>query len=128
MQHDLIADALSALKNAERVGKSECVVKASKLLSNIFRVMKQEGYIQDFEFIRDTRGGKLRVKLHGKILDCNVIRPRFSLTLKEFEKWEKRFLPSYKSGILILTTPKGIMSHRKAKELRTGGKLLCFVY
>jgi len=58
-----------------------------------------------------------------------VISPRFSVKVDEFEKWEKRKLPARGVGLLILTTPKGILDHRKAKELHVGGKLLlCYVY
>lgn len=128
MQQDLLADALSAIKNAERVGKKECIVKASKLIRDVFKVMQKHGYIGKYEFIFDGKGGKYRVELIGKIIDCNVIKPRFSVKLEEFEKWEKRKLPARGVGLLILTTPKGIIDHQKAKELRTGGKLLAYVY
>ena len=125
---DLIADALSAIKNAERVGKKEVEVKASKLIGNILKVMKDEGYIKEYEFIDDGKGGKFRIALLGKIINCNVIKPRFSVRKDEFEKWEKRFLPAFDTGILILTTSKGVMTHKRAKEIGIGGKLLCFVY
>lgn len=128
MLHDPLADALSAIKNADRIGKRNCIVRASKLVKNVLEVMKQHGYIDSYEFIDDGRGGKFRVELKGKIIDCNVIKPRHSINVKEFEKFEKRFLPARDIGILILTTPKGVMDHLKAKELNTGGKLLAFVY
>jgi len=128
MQMDLLADALSAIKNAERVGKKEVEVIASKLIGNILNVMKEKNYIKDFKLIKEGNKGKFVVQLHGKIINCNVIKPRFSVKKEEFEKWEKRFLPAYNIGILILTTPKGIMDHNKAKELGIGGKLLCYVY
>ncbi|HDD71569.1 MAG: 30S ribosomal protein S8 [Candidatus Aenigmatarchaeota archaeon] len=128
MQHDLLADALSAIKNAERVGKKECVVKASKLIGEVLKVMQKNGYIDAFEFVDDGKSGKFRIELKGRIIDCNVIKPRFSVKVDEFEKWEKRYLPAREFGLLILTTPKGIMSHKEAKKLHTGGKLLAFVY
>jgi small subunit ribosomal protein S8 len=128
MQQNLLADALSAIKNAERVGKKECIIKASKLIKEILKIFQAHGYIGKFEFIHDGRGGKYRVELKGKIVDTNVISPRFSVKLEEFEKWEKRKLPARGVGLLILTTPKGILDHRKAKELHVGGKLLCYVY
>jgi len=128
MQHDLLADALSAIKNAERVGKKEVEVKASKLIGNVLKLMKEKGYIGNFKFVQDGRGGKFKIELKGKIVDCNVIKPRFSVKVEEFEKWEKRYLPAYNVGILILTTNKGVMDHSKAKKLRVGGKLLCYVY
>jgi small subunit ribosomal protein S8 len=128
MQQNPLADALSAIKNAERVGKKECVIKASKLIREILKIFQYNCYIGKFEFIQDGRGGKYRVELKGKIIDTNVISPRFSVKVDEFEKWEKRKLPARGVGLLILTTPKGILDHRKAKELHVGGKLLCYVY
>lgn len=128
MLHDPLADALSTIKNAERVGKRECVVRSSKAIKALLQIMKDHGYVGVYEYVEDGHGGKFRVELSGKIVDCNVIKPRFSVKTDEFEKWEKRFLPAKEIGILILTTPKGIIDHKKAKELNTGGKLLAFVY
>lgn len=125
---DLLADALSAMKNAERVGKKEVEVKASKLIGNILKIMKENGYIKNFKFIPQKGGNKFKIALHGKIIDCNVIKPRFSVKRDEFEKWEKRFLPAADVGTIILTTPKGVMGHNQAKKVGTGGKLLCYVY
>ncbi|MHA1743838.1 MAG: 30S ribosomal protein S8 [Candidatus Heimdallarchaeota archaeon] len=128
MLHDPLADALAAIKNAERVGKKECVVRASKVIKAVLKVMQEKGYIGAFEFIDDGRSGKFKIELKGKVIDCNVIKPRFSMGLDEFEKYEKRFLPARSVGLLILTTPKGIMDHNKARELHLGGKLLAYVY
>lgn len=127
--NDPLADALSAIKNAERVGKKECIVKpASKLIGNVLRIMKEEGYIEEFEFIDDGKAGIFKVKLKGRINNCNAIKPRFPVKKNEFEKWERRFLPARDFGILIVTTSKGVMTHREAKEVGVGGSLLAFVY
>ena len=48
--------------------------------------------------------------------------------LDEFEKWEKRYLPAREFGLLILSTSKGVIEHKKAKQTKTGGKLLAYVY
>jgi small subunit ribosomal protein S8 len=128
MLHDVLADALCTLKNAERVGKKECIVNCSKLVREVLKLLKEKSYIHSFEFINDGKNGKFRVDLMGKIIDINVIKPRFSVKVNEFEKWEKRFLPSRDMGLLILTTSKGVMDHKKAKEMGIGGKLLAFVY
>lgn len=94
----------------------------------MLKVLQDNGYIGAFELVDDGRGGKFKIELKGKILDTNVIKPRFSIALDEFEKWEKRYLPARNIGLLVLTTPKGIIEHKKAKELHVGGKLVCFVY
>ena len=128
MLHDPLADVLSTIKNAERVGKTECVTKSSKVIRAVLKTMQKKGYIGAFELVDDGRGGKFKIELKSKIIDCNVVKPRFSVKVEEFEKWEKRFLPAKGIGILIVSTPKGIIDHTKARELHTGGKLLAFVY
>jgi small subunit ribosomal protein S8 len=128
LNKDNLADALVAIKNAERVGKKECVTPASKLIKNVLKILQAKDYIGSFEFIDDGKSGKFRIELKGKIIDCNAIKPRFSVRVEEFEKFEKRFLPARDIGILILSTPKGIIDHKKAKELKTGGKLLAYCY
>ena len=128
MLHDPLADALSTIKNAEKVGKSSCVTKSSKVIKDILQIMQDNGYIGAFEYVEDGHGGKFQIELKGKIIDCNAIKPRYSAKIDEFEKWEKRYLPAREFGLLILSTPKGVIEHKKAKQLRTGGKLLAYVY
>ncbi|NIA11144.1 MAG: 30S ribosomal protein S8 [Nitrospiraceae bacterium] len=126
---DPLADALSTIRNAENVGKRECIVRpASKLIGNVLSVMQSQGYIDEYEFIDDGRAGIFKVRLRGKINDCKVIKPRFSTKLSDFEKWEKRFLPARNFGALILTTPNGVLSHYEAREKNVGGQLLAYVY
>jgi small subunit ribosomal protein S8 len=128
MKHDLLADVFSVIKNMEGIGKTECVVPASNVIKNVLDIMHGHGYIGNFKLIDDDRGGKFHISLIGKINNCNVIRPRFSLSKNEFIKWEKRFLPANNVGILILTTSAGILDQHSAKEKKTGGKLLGYVY
>ncbi len=129
MQNDPLADALSKIKNSERAGKMIVEVKpVSKLIARVLQIMQEEGYIESIEFVDDGRGGKLKVKLKGKINDCGAIKPRFSVKIREMDKWERRYLPARDFGILILTTPQGIMTHREAKKRHIGGKLLAYVY
>jgi len=128
MLHDTLADVLSAMKNADRVGKKECVTRASKMIRSILEILKEKGYISSFDFVDDGKSGKFKVELKGKIIDCNVIKPRFSVGVDEFENWEKRFLPARDFGFLIVTTQKGVIDHKKARDMGIGGKLLAFVY
>jgi len=129
MMHDLINDAISTIKNYERIGKSECVVRPkSKLLVEILRIFQNGGYIGEFEVSDDGRGGSIRIKLVKRINDCGVIKPRYAVKRDEFQKWEQRFLPARDLGMLIVSTPKGVMSHLDAKEKGLGGRLLAYVY
>lgn len=127
--NDPLADAFSHIKNTERVGKMECIIRpASKLIGNVLGVMKEGGYIEEFEFVEDGKAGLFKAKLRGTINNCNAIKPRFYVRVKEYEKWEKRFLPARDFGLLIVTTSRGVMSHEQAIEAGVGGQLLAFVY
>jgi small subunit ribosomal protein S8 len=126
---DPINDALVNMKNHEKTAKKECSLRpASKLLNAILKVMKEQGYIEGFEKENDGREGIIKVKLAGKINECKAIKPRYAVKKDGFEKFEKRYLPSRDSGILIVTTPKGVITHKSAKEQKIGGRLLAFVY
>ncbi len=126
---DPLADALNAIKNAERVGKREIVVyPASKLLLNVLEILRNHGYINSYEFIDDGREGLVKVSLAGKIVDTGAIKPRFPVKKDEWTKWEQRFLPARGIGMLIVSTPKGLMTNEDAKREGIGGRLIAYVY
>jgi len=126
---DTLANGLTTIVNNEMRNKRECIISpASKLLGRVLRIMQLNGYIGEFEFIDDGRSGKFKVQLLGRINKCGAIRPRFSVRVDEFEEWEKKFLPSREVGILVVSTPGRLLSHRETKEKRIGGRLLAFVY
>lgn len=126
---DTLANAMINIENAEKLGKRTVYLKpASKLISNVIKVMMAKGYIGEFEFIDDDRAGIFKVQLLGRINRCSIIKPRFPVKHKEFEEWEEKFLPARDMGLLILSTPKGVMSHEDAKSLGIGGRLLAYVY
>ena len=129
MQQDTLNDAMSVIRNAEKVGKGECVVRpSSKLIGRVLKVMQENGYIRQFELVNDGRSGLFKIALAGQINDCGVIRPRFSVKVADLEKYESRYLPAQDFGVLILTTTKGVVTHMDAKKGGVGGKLLAFVY
>lgn len=128
MRHDLLSDALSAIKNGDRVGKKEAVTSASTLIKDVLIIMQKKGYIGNFEYIDDGRGGKFKIQLLGNVNSCGSIRPRFAVKKDEYEKYDRRFLPSAGFGILIVSTSKGVMFHEEAKDNGLGGKLLAYVY
>lgn len=129
VMNDTLSAALSKIGNAERIGKKECVVKpVSRVIKEVLSVLNSHHYIGGSEDIADGRGGLLQVHLLGNINKCGAIKPRFSTQLNEFEKWEKRYLPAKDFGILIISTPKGIMTHQQAKKQGLGGKLLAYCY
>jgi small subunit ribosomal protein S8 len=126
---DPLANALSVIKNAESTGKRECMIDpASKIIGNVLKVMQDEGYVGEFEFVDNGKAGMLKVRLIGKINRCGVVKPRFSLGKSEMERWEKRYLPARNFGTLILTTSQGVMSHYDAAKKGIGGEILAYVY
>jgi len=126
---DTISNALSTILNNETRHKRDCIIApASRLIGDVLRVLQMNGYVGKFEFIDDGRTGKFDVQLLGRINKCGAIRPRYSCGVDELERWEERFLPSKELGILILSTPQGVISHRESREKRAGGRLLAYVY
>jgi small subunit ribosomal protein S8 len=129
LRHDPLNDALTALRNAESVGKSEIAIRpASKLIGRVLKVMQEHGYLQKFELQEDGRGGSFRVTLAGNINNCGVIKPRSAVKRTDLDMYESRYLPAQDFGVLILTTTQGVVSHARAKELGLGGRLLAYVY
>ena len=126
---DTLASGLKTIVNNELRNKRECVISpASKLLGRVLRVMQLNGYIGEFEFVDDGRSGKFKVQLLGRVNDCGAIKPRFPVKFEEIENWEKRFLPSKDVGVIVVSTPQGVVSHKEAGEKKIGGRLLAFVY
>jgi small subunit ribosomal protein S8 len=122
-------DALSTLKNAESGGKRACILKpSSKLIGRILKVMQENNYISQFEYIEDGKAGMFKVELNGNINNCGVIKPRYAIKRRDVEKFEARYLPAQDFGVLILTTTEGVVSHNEAKKKGVGGKLVAFVY
>ncbi|NYT18207.1 MAG: 30S ribosomal protein S8 [Methanobacteriales archaeon] len=126
---DPLANALTNMRNNEMQGNNRCTIRpASKMIGHVLRTMQKEGYIGEFEYVDDGKAGQFMVELEGNINKCGVIKPRHAVKKDEFEKFEKRYLPSKNFGIMIMTTSQGIMTHHEAKENGIGGRLLVYVY
>lgn len=127
-----LTNALITIYNNEvRRNKQAILVPASKLIINVLKVMQKEGYIGQFEEIDDGRWGKIVVQLLGRINKCGPISPRYPLTYRDMlnlPDYIRRYLPSKEIGIIIVSTPKGVMSHKDAARLHTGGITLGYVY
>ncbi|MEF8878915.1 MAG: 30S ribosomal protein S8 [Candidatus Thermoplasmatota archaeon] len=129
MLNDPLANALSLMKNAELTGRGECVIQpSSKLIGGVLNLLKEKGYINEFEFIEDRKAGQFKVRLKGNINNCGVIKPRYPVKREDLDRWEARYLPAQDFGLLIMTTPQGIISQNEAKEKGIGGKLLAYIY
>ncbi len=127
---DPIADMLTRIRNANRVGRRLVMIPKSKICSGIAQVLKEEGYIEQFDTIDDDKQGHLRVKLKYTLTGEKVIH-----TIDRFSKPGCRVyrgveeLPDVLNGmgICVVSTSKGVMSDRRAREANVGGELLCTV-
>lgn len=127
--NDTIAAALSKINNAEIATKDTVQIRPfSKILLKILDIANELGYIGKYEIIQDPKGGLLVVNLINKINKCGVVKPRYSVSYKDFEKFEKRYLLSKDFGVLFVSTTKGIMTHKEAKRQQLGGVLIAYMY
>jgi small subunit ribosomal protein S8 len=129
MRHDLLNDALLALRHADRQGRASVeLAPTSHLIGEVLRIFQEHRYIEEFTFVPNGRGGRYEVKLARRINTCGVIKPRLAVKGRDLERYESRFLPAQDFGLLVLSTNQGVMSQQQAREKKLGGKLLAYVY
>lgn len=127
---DPIADMLTRIRNANRVGRKLVLINKSKICTGIAQVLKDEGYIEQYDVIDDGKQGQLRVKLKYSMSGDKVIHEIERLSKpgrRVYNKVEE--LPKVLNGmgIAVVSTSKGVMSDRRAREQNVGGELLCTV-
>jgi small subunit ribosomal protein S8 len=127
---DPIADMLTRIRNANRVGRKLVLINKSKICTGIAQVLKDEGYIEEYDVIDDGKQGQIRVKLKYSLSGDKVIHEIERLSKpgrRVYNKVEE--LPKVLNGmgIAVISTSKGVMSDRKAREQNVGGELLCTV-
>jgi len=126
--NDPIADALSKMTNAVRALNKTVTMKKSKLLISVLDKLKENSYVGSYEIIEDGKQGLVKVNLIGTINECFAIKPRTPVQIEDLESFEKRFLPAKDFGVLILTTNKGLLTHKEAKEQNVGGSLVAYCF
>jgi len=127
--NDTLANVLSILIQYEKLGKKEVLLKPySRIIKTVLDILHKEGYVGSYEVVKDVTGGHLKLNLIGRINNCGVVKPRFAIKIDDFEKREKQYLPAKGFGVLILSTPKGIMTQHQAQENHVGGRLLAYCY
>ena len=127
---DPIADMLTRIRNAKLVGKTTVAMPGSKLKAAIAKVLKDEGYIDNFE-VQNIENNKKSLVLTLKYYAGSPV-------IEKIERVSRPGLRIYKScdeiprvmnglGVAIISTPKGVMTDRKAREGKVGGEVLCYV-
>ena len=126
---DPIADMLTRIRNAQMVGHTEVSMPSSKLKLSIAQVLKDEGYIEEFAVREESAMRQLRIGLkyyagHPVIEHIErVSRPGLRIYKGRHD------IPTVMNGlgVAIVTTPKGVMTDRKARQAGIGGEVLCYV-
>lgn len=131
MSHsDPIADMLTRIRNAGRARHAQCVIPGSKLKKSILEILKKEGFIEDFENVKNGSFEDFQVKLKYGKDKSPVFREitRVSKPGKRIYIHNESIRP-YKNniGVMILSTSKGVMTGKQAKKLNVGGEYLCKV-
>ncbi len=127
---DPIADMLTRIRNANRVGRKLVIINKSKICTGIAEVLKDEGYIEQFDVIDDGKQGQIRVKLKYSMAGDKVIHEIDRLSKpgrRVYNTVEELPRVLNGMGIAVISTSKGVMSDRKAREQNVGGELLCTV-
>jgi small subunit ribosomal protein S8 len=126
MAHDIVADALSMIKNAQRSRKDTIKIgRISNLLIEIFKIMKQKGSLKRYKI--DGKDKSVVVTL-GDLFECGVIKPRFTVKKGAIERYRRRYLPARGIGTIIISTNKGLMTHEEASKENIGGCLIAYFY
>jgi small subunit ribosomal protein S8 len=125
---DVLSDVLNKIKVSESRGNYVCTVQSTKLVRSVLDTMKKHKYIDDYKEFKDGKFNKLEVKLAKKINDIGTIKPRFAVSRKDYQKYEMRYIPSKDFGILVVSTPNGIMTNKEAAAAGSGGRLIAYIY
>jgi small subunit ribosomal protein S8 len=131
MVNDPVADLLTRIRNGLMVRQKQIVVPSSKVKVAVARILKEEGFIRDYEVTRDVVQPQLRILLkydrdrHSVITDLQRIsKPGRRVYVKRNQiPWVLSGL-----GIAVMSTPQGIMTGQRARRLGLGGEVLCYVW
>lgn len=126
---DPVADMLTCIRNAQAMGIQQIKLPHSKLKKAILKVLKDEGYINDFEVISNQNKKDLKVELkyfQGRPVIEKITRMS-KPALRIYKGCDKIPLIRGGLGIAIVSTPKGVMTDRSARVEKVGGEVLCTV-
>ena len=129
MLNDPLANALSVILNAESRNRKSCTISpASKLIKKVLEMMKEHNYLGNVTETETSFGKILKVELLGMINKCGAVKPNYTVQNRNFEKFEKKFLPAKDFGFIVVSTSQGVMTHIDAKQKSLGGKLIAYFY
>ena len=131
MVQDKIADMLTRIRNANQMKYTEVEVLGTKMTLSIAHILKDEGYITDFEYIKNITGDKMNLTLkYGEKKErvINGLKRISSSGLRVYAKSNEIPRVLNGLGIAIISTSKGVMTDKKAREAGLGGEVLAYVW
>jgi small subunit ribosomal protein S8 len=127
---DPIADMLTRIRNAIMARHTRVAIPASKMKLAIARILKEEGYIKDFDILKDNPQGTIRITL--KYVEKRPVLTQLKRVsrpgLRVYTKRDD--IPRVRGGLgtAIISTPQGLMTGRRAYQLGLGGEVICYVW
>ncbi len=128
---DPIAAMLTKIRNAVRQGHSQVDIPASRLKREIARLLKAEGFIENYSFIEDNRQGKLRVYLRygpGRVPVIRNIKRISTPGRRIYVRKDRVPMVMGGKGIAIISTSRGVFTDRAARKEKVGGEIICQVW
>ncbi len=128
---DPIADMLTRIRNANAAGHDQVSIPASRLKVEIARILKEEGFIQDWKLISEGPQGTLRIVLKYGPKRERVLRGLRRISKPGLRVYVRRqTIPRVRGGlgVAILSTSRGVLTDRQARRLGVGGEVLCYVW
>jgi len=128
---DPIADMLTRIRNGAKAKFNSVDIPGSRLKVELAKILKEEGFIRNYKFLKDGKQGILRVYLKYGPEQASVVYQlkRISKPSRRVYVKSKEIKPVYNGmGIAILTTSKGVMSDKKARREKVGGEVLCHIW
>ena len=128
---DPIADMLTRIRNGAKAKFNSVDIPGSQLKVELAKILKNEGFIRNYKFLKDGKQGILRVYLKYGSGQSNVVYQlkRVSKPSRRVYVKSKDIKPVYNGmGIAILSTSKGVMTDKKARQEKVGGELLCHIW
>ena len=127
---DPIADMLTRIRNATMARHTRVLVPASNMKVAIAQILKEEGYVRDFDVVKDNPQGTIRITL--RYVDRRTVLTQLKRVSKPgLRVYTRRdAIPRVRGGLgtAIISTPQGVMTGRKAYQLGLGGEVVCYVW
>ena len=136
MVNDSISDMLTRVRNSSMAKKAIVSIPCTRINQQIAQILEKEGFIQTFQISEDTKNLILRLKYRSKEVYNGKIKESCITNLKRISKPGLRIYANHKeiprvlggSGIVIISTPNGIMTDREARTRGIGGEILCSIW